>query len=50
MNLASGQGTHNTLIYSTYLGGSSEDLVHAIAVDSQGNVFLAGETASPIFR
>ena len=49
MNLASGQGTHNTLIYSTYLGGSSEDLVHAIAVDSQGNVFLAGETASPNF-
>src|ERR1035438_3933473 len=43
------QASHNVLTYSTYLGGSSDDLVHAIAVDSRGNVYLAGETVSPDF-
>ena len=43
------QGPRNVLTYSTYLGGSSNDLVHAMAVDSQGNVYLAGETVSPDF-
>jgi len=43
------QGARNILTYSTYLGGSSDDLIHAIAIDSQGNVYLAGETASPDF-
>src|ERR1022692_1419392 len=43
------QGSHNILTYSTYLGGSSNDVVHAIAVDSRGNVYLAGETVSPDF-
>jgi uncharacterized protein (TIGR03437 family) len=43
------QGSHNILTYSTYLGGSSNDVVHAIAVDSGGNVYLAGETVSPDF-
>ncbi len=43
------EGSHNTLTYSTYLGGNSNDLVHAIAVDSQGNVYLAGETVSSDF-
>lgn len=43
------QGPRNALIYSTYLGGSSNDAVHAVAVDSQGNVYLAGETASADF-
>src|ERR1035437_5507461 len=43
------QGSHNILSYSTYLGGSSNYVVHAIAVDSGGNVDLAGETVSPDF-
>ena len=43
------QGARNILTYSTYLGGSSNDTVHAIAVDLQGNVYLAGETVSPDF-
>jgi uncharacterized protein (TIGR03437 family) len=43
------QGVRNILTYSTYLGGSSNDTVHAIAVDTQGSVYLAGETVSPDF-
>jgi hypothetical protein len=34
------------LSYSTYLGGDSEDLIHAGTTDSAGNVYLAGETTS----
>ena len=37
------------LSYSSYLGGDGEDIVHAVATDSQGNVFLAGETTSSNF-
>jgi hypothetical protein len=43
------QGARNIFTYSTYLGDSSNDTVHAIALDSQGNVYLAGETVSPDF-
>jgi photosystem II stability/assembly factor-like uncharacterized protein len=34
------------LIYSTYLGGDSYDIANAIALDSQGNAYLAGQTSS----
>jgi uncharacterized protein (TIGR03437 family) len=34
------------LTYSTYLGGSQDDGALAVAVDSQGNVILAGQTWS----
>jgi uncharacterized protein (TIGR03437 family) len=34
------------LAYGTYLGGSSTDLGQAIAVDSQGYVYLAGQASS----
>jgi hypothetical protein len=37
------------LLYSTYIGGSGQDEVHALAVDSQGNAFVAGVTASKDF-
>jgi uncharacterized protein (TIGR03437 family) len=37
------------IVYSTYLGGSSEDSGQGIAVDSLGNVYLAGITNSPDF-
>src|SRR6202035_1240418 len=32
------------LVYSTYLGGSNQTLLNAIAVDSTGAAYLAGET------
>ena len=41
----------NTLIYSTYLGGSGEERVYVggIVVDSSGNAYVAGWTSSSDF-
>jgi len=36
----------NTLIYSTYLGGSGVDYANAIAVDSLGEAVIVGDTTS----
>ena len=41
--------TGKALIYSTYLGGSGEDLGISIAVDGVGNVYVSGGTDSPNF-
>jgi hypothetical protein len=38
-----------TLIYSTYLGGSSEDRGNEIAVDAAGNAYVTGWTLSADF-
>jgi hypothetical protein len=38
-----------SLVFSTYLGASAQDLPHAIAVDSKGNIYVAGITYSPDF-
>ncbi len=38
-----------TLVYSTYLGGSSDDLGSSIAVDSSNNIYIAGTTSSTNF-
>jgi hypothetical protein len=36
----------DSLVYSTYLGGSGWDFAHGIVIDSVGNAYLAGGTAS----
>jgi len=38
-------GSH--LIYSTFIGGSINDYVRGVAVDGQGNAYVAGKTESP---
>ncbi len=39
----------NALVYSTYLGGSSDDAANAIAVDASGAAYVAGMTTSSNF-
>ena len=36
----------SSLIYSTYLGGGSQDFGQGIAADSSGNAYVAGSTDS----
>jgi hypothetical protein len=39
----------STIIYSTYLGGSAEDIAYGIAVDRWGNACITGYTGSADF-
>lgn len=41
--------TGSSLVYSTYLGGTSDDLGDSIAVDIQGNAYVLGSTQSNDF-
>ncbi len=41
--------TSGTLLYSTYLGGSSEDEVKKMLIDPAGRIAMAGYTLSPDF-
>ena len=37
------------VVYATYLGGSGEDLATSIAIDAEGNAYVAGSTQSSNF-
>jgi hypothetical protein len=37
------------ILYSTYFGGNADDTIKRLLIDSTGNVFIAGETASSTF-
>lgn len=41
--------TGTTNVYSTYLGGFSQDQPHSMVVDNQGNLYIAGRTYSTDF-
>ena len=45
-SLSKKYATKLSLNYSTYIGGSSDDACSCIDVDSQGNLFIAGDTSS----
>jgi hypothetical protein len=37
------------IVYSTYLGGTGDDIIYGIAVDGTGNAYVTGSTSSPTF-
>ena len=39
----------NSLVFSTYLGGSASDIANGIALDSGGNAYITGDTTSMNF-
>jgi hypothetical protein len=39
----------SSILWSTYLGGASDDFARAVAVDSNGNVYVSGQTGSTDF-
>jgi hypothetical protein len=39
----------SALVYSTYLGGSGSDVAYGLALDSAGNAYVTGKTASTNF-
>ena len=41
--------TGSTLLYATYIGGRGDDRAAGIAVDSSGQIYIAGSTASTDF-
>lgn len=39
----------DSLLFSTYLGGSSSDLIQSMVLDDAGNIYLTGQTSSTDF-
>ena len=39
----------DSLVFSTFLGGASNDLIHSMTLDDGGNVYITGETKSNDF-
>jgi PKD repeat protein len=48
ISLAHAAEIHPGLVWIRYLGGSGADDAHRLAYDSQGNLWIAGETSDPI--
>ena len=44
-----GRRSTSTLVFSTYIGGSQEDLIRDVTTDASGNIYITGGTASPDF-
>jgi hypothetical protein len=42
-------GADKRLLMATYIGGSQRERIASIAVDSAGNIYVAGDTTSPDF-
>jgi uncharacterized protein (TIGR03437 family) len=42
-------GPDGDVLWATFLGGSDQDAIVALALDPQGNVYVAGNTSSPDF-
>jgi uncharacterized protein (TIGR03437 family) len=42
-------GDGASLVYSTYLGGSADEIAYAVAIDGAGNAYIAGGTNSTNF-
>jgi uncharacterized repeat protein (TIGR01451 family) len=49
LKLDSSKSGSASILYSTYLGGSSFDKIDALTVDSSGNAYIAGTTTSSNF-
>jgi len=47
--LSGATGSLGSLVYSTFIGGSSDDSGNAVALDASGNIFVAGGTKSSDF-
>jgi hypothetical protein len=41
--------TGAALVYSTYIGGTTDDIANGLAIDAAGNVFITGSTSSVDF-
>jgi uncharacterized protein (TIGR03437 family) len=41
--------TATTRLYSTFLGGTGDDVIYSIAIDGQGDAYVVGSTSSPNF-
>lgn len=49
VKIDTGQTGSNSLLYGSFLGGTASDDAKAVALDSQGNIYVAGQTNSTDF-
>lgn len=49
MGITKFNATGTAIVYSTYLGGTSQDQPHSMVVDNSGNLYISGRTYSSNF-